>query len=250
MKTFIATVCQCNTVICIQNAYKINFVYIRGNAENDWNSSVVRLSPSKAIIGFPKISDYFHCRKCRFPDVGHRRKCQGFCAFRLKHALHNSLSMYFHQLTNIGTINGLMLVFHHYRAGTYIYTFWAVIGRYCHSSADAGTISIHFGNKMNDNARSNLPGLPLSFWWLRTLFLSYSIIISHFLFYVRVYEHIRISLNIIFSIINSWHITYLHCWCFCVLTGVEPGPFILRHQHSTPRLQGTCEGGILVSPRR
>ena len=37
---------------------------------------------------------------------------------------------------------------------------------------------------------------------------------------------------------------------FCVLTGVEPGPFILRCQHSTPRLQGACEGRILVSPRR
>ena len=76
-------------------------IYRRGNVENDWNSSVVRRSPSKAIIGFPIISDYFQCRKCRFPDVGPRRKCQGFCAlksseFRLKHALRNSLSMYFH----------------------------------------------------------------------------------------------------------------------------------------------------------
>ena len=110
-------------------------IYRRGNVENDWNSSVVRRSPSKAIIGFPIISDYFQCRKYRFPDVGHRRKCQGFCAlesseFRLKHALRNSLSMYFHELTNIGTINGLTLVFHHYRARSYIYTFWAVIGRY------------------------------------------------------------------------------------------------------------------------
>ena len=64
------------------------------------------------------------------------------------------------------------------------------------------------------------------------------------------YEHIRISLNIIYSIIISCHITYLHCWFFCVLTGVEPGPLILRRQHSTPRLQGACEGGILVNPRR
>ena len=36
---------------------------------------------------------------------------------------------------------------------------------------------------------------------------------------------------------------------FVLLTGVEPGPFILRHQHSTPRLQGACACGILVSPR-
>ena len=75
--------------------------YRRGNVENDWNSSVVHRSPSKAIIGFPIIFQYFQCRKYRFPDVGHRRKCQGFCAlksseFRLKHALRNSLSMYFH----------------------------------------------------------------------------------------------------------------------------------------------------------
>ena len=76
-------------------------IYRRGNVENDWNSSVVRRSPSKAIIGFPIISDYFQCPKCRFPDVFPRRKCQGFCAlksseFQLKHALCNSLSMYFH----------------------------------------------------------------------------------------------------------------------------------------------------------
>ena len=37
---------------------------------------------------------------------------------------------------------------------------------------------------------------------------------------------------------------------FVLLTGFEPGPFILRRQHSTPRLQDACEGGILVSPRR
>ena len=30
-------------------------IYRRGNVENDWNSSVVRRSPSKAIIGFPII---------------------------------------------------------------------------------------------------------------------------------------------------------------------------------------------------
>ena len=75
-------------------------IYRRGNVENDWNSSVVRRSPSKAIIGFPIISDYFQCRKCRFPDDGPRRKCQGFWALKSsefrKHALRNSLSMYFH----------------------------------------------------------------------------------------------------------------------------------------------------------
>ena len=63
------------------------------------------------------------------------------------------------------------------------------------------------------------------------------------------YEHIKILL-IIYSIINSCHITYLHCWCFCVLTGVEPGLFILRRQHSTPRLEGAWEGGFFLSPRR
>ena len=30
-------------------------IYRRGNVENDWNSSVVRRWPSKAIIGFPII---------------------------------------------------------------------------------------------------------------------------------------------------------------------------------------------------
>ena len=33
---------------------------------------------------------------------------------------------------------------------------------------------------------------------------------------------------------------------FVLLTGVEPGPFILRRQHSTPRLQGACTCEILV----
>ena len=37
---------------------------------------------------------------------------------------------------------------------------------------------------------------------------------------------------------------------FVLLTGVEPGQFILRRQHSTLRLQGACVCGILVSPRR
>ena len=37
---------------------------------------------------------------------------------------------------------------------------------------------------------------------------------------------------------------------FVVLTGFEPGPFILQRQHCTPRLQGACACGILVSPRR
>ena len=36
---------------------------------------------------------------------------------------------------------------------------------------------------------------------------------------------------------------------FVLLTGFEPGPFILRRQHSTHRLQGACVCGILVSPR-
>ena len=37
-------------------------IYRRGIVENDWNSSVVRRSPSKAIIVFPIISYYFQCR--------------------------------------------------------------------------------------------------------------------------------------------------------------------------------------------
>ena len=34
---------------------------------------------------------------------------------------------------------------------------------------------------------------------------------------------------------------------FVLLTGFEPGLFILQRQHSTPRLQGACAYGILVS---
>ena len=41
-------------------------IYCRGNVENNWNSSVVRRSPSKAIIGFPVISDYFQCQMLAF----------------------------------------------------------------------------------------------------------------------------------------------------------------------------------------
>ena len=82
----------------------------------EWLEFIGRLS--KAIIGFPIISNYFQCRKCHFPDVGPHRKCQGFCAlksseFRLKHALRNSLSMYFHYLTNVGIINGLSRTYTH-----------------------------------------------------------------------------------------------------------------------------------------
>ena len=81
-----------------------------------------------------------------------------------------------------------------------------------HSSADAGTISSHFRNKMNDNARSN-PGSSFIFLMAsHTIYVVFYIIIS--LFYSMLYEHIRII------------------------------------QHSTPRLQGACEGGIMVSPRR
>ena len=55
----------------------------------------------RLIISFPIVCDYFQWRKCRFPNVGPRRKCHGFCAlksseFQLKHALRNFLSMYFH----------------------------------------------------------------------------------------------------------------------------------------------------------
>ena len=123
-----------------------------------------------------------------------------------------------------------------YNAGSAAFLMLAIVG-------NARPISSHFWNKMNDNARSN--------HWSSFIFLMTShtifVVFNHFL-YSMLYEHIRISLNIIYSIINSCHITYLHCWCFCVLTGVEPGPFILRSQHSTPTLQGACEGGILVSP--
>ena len=61
--------------------------------------SSVDLRRRTTEIGFPIISDYFQCQKYRFRDVGHRRKCQGFCALKsseLKHALRNYLSMYFH----------------------------------------------------------------------------------------------------------------------------------------------------------
>ena len=34
-------------------------IYRRGNVENDWNSSVVRRSPSKAIIGSSSVFQSF-----------------------------------------------------------------------------------------------------------------------------------------------------------------------------------------------
>ena len=113
-------------------------------------------------------------------------------------------------LTNIGTINRLTLVFHHYRARTYIYTHLvpslADIGD---SSADAGTISSHFLNKMNDNARSNPESSFIFLMTLHTIFVVFYYYITFF--HSMLHEHIRISLNIIYSIINSCHITYLHC---------------------------------------
>ena len=45
-------------------------IYRRGNVVDHWNSSVARRSPLKAILGFPSISNHFHYRKCRFPDIG------------------------------------------------------------------------------------------------------------------------------------------------------------------------------------
>ena len=42
-------------------------IYRRGNVENDWNSSVVRRSPSKAIIG--SSSAFQHFRLFPMPEV-------------------------------------------------------------------------------------------------------------------------------------------------------------------------------------
>ena len=99
-----------------------------------------------------------------------------------------------------------------------------------HSSADAGTIYSIFVRKWmttHDQIRV--------FIYLFNDFAHFfcRVLLLYNIFYSTLYEHIRFSLNIIYSIINLCHITYLHCWCFCVLTGIEPRPFILRCQNFT-----------------
>ena len=117
-----------------------------------------------------------------------------------------------------------------------------------HSSADEGTISSHFWKKMNDNARSN-PGSSFIFLMiLHTVFVVFYYYITFFILcYMNILEfHSIVYTQLLFAVILLTSTIDV----FVLLTGFEPGPFILRCQHSTPRLQGACACGILVSPRR
>ena len=119
--------------------------------------------------------------------------------------------------------------------------------KYWHSSADAVTISSHFWKKMNDNARSN-PGSSFIFLMtLHTIFVIFYYYITIFiLFYMIILEfHSILYTKLLIPVISLTSLLM-----FCVLSGVEPGPFILRCQHSTCRLLGFCKDGILASPRR
>ena len=88
-----------------------------------------------------------------------------------------------------------MLVFHHYRSRTYIHSEPSVadIG---HSSADAGTISSHFWNKMNDNARSN-PGS--SFFFLMSLHNIHVIFYYYITFFILCYMNILEFCSILYT---------------------------------------------------
>ena len=56
-------------------------------------------------------------------------------------------------------------------------------------------------------------------------------------FYCMLYEHIWNLLNIFHTITNSYHILLTSTVdLFVLLTGFEPGRFILRCRHFTPRL--------------
>ena len=95
-----------------------------------------------------------------------------------------------------------------------------------HSSADAGTISSHFLNKMNDNAQSN-PGS--SFIFLMTSHTIFVVFYYYIIFFILCYMNILEFHSILYTqlliIVILLTSTVDH---FCVLTGVEPGPFILR----------------------
>ena len=143
-----------------------------------------------------------------------------------------------HWITGISSPNNLF-------PAVVIYIELADIGR---SSADAGTISSHFWKKMNDNERLN-PGSSFIFLMiLHTVFVVFYYYITFFIlcymnileFHSILYAQLLIPAILLTSTVDV----------FVLLTGVEPGQFILRRQHSTPRLQGACACGFLVSPRR
>ena len=117
-----------------------------------------------------------------------------------------------------------------------------------HSSADAGIISSHFWKKMNYNARSNPRSLFIFLMTSHTIFVVFYYYIYFFIlcymnileFHSILYTQLLIPVILLTSTVDI----------FVLLTGLEPRPFILRRQHSTPRLQVACACGILVSPRR
>ena len=117
-----------------------------------------------------------------------------------------------------------------------------------HSSADVGTISSYFWKKMNDSARSNPAS---SFIFLMTLHAIFSVFYYYNTFFILCYMNISEFHSILYTqLLIPVILLTSTVDVFVLLTGFEPGPFILRRQHSTPRQQGACTCGILVSPRR
>ena len=101
---------------------------------------------------------------------------------------------------------------------------------------------------MNDNARSN-PGS--SFIFLMTSHTIFVIFYYYITFFIVCYMNILEFHSILYTQLLIPVILLTSAVDVLVLlTGFELGPFILRRQHSTPRLQGACACRILVSPRR
>ena len=140
------------------------------------------------------------------------------------------------------------MVFYHYRARTYIHihseSLLADIG---HSSADAGTISRHFLKKLNNNARSNLGS---SFIFLMTSHTIFVVFYYYMTFFILCYMNILEFHWILYTqllipvILLTFTVDVFVCWLESNLGICSATPTLF------PRLQGACEGGILVSPRR
>ena len=145
--------------------------------------------PSISVEGYHRLSTHF--RLFPLPEVPLSRcwpssEMPGILCFKIvdipiiKHALRNSLIIY-------------ILSCH-----------WPILAT--RRPMPAQYLAI-FGRK-NDNARSN-PGS--SFIFLMTSHTIFVVFYYYITFFILLYEHIRISLSSIYSIINSCHITYLHC---------------------------------------
>ena len=89
---------------------------------------------------------------------------------------------------------------------------------------------------MNDDAQSNPESSFIFLMTLHTIFVIFYYYITIFIqcymniieFHSILYTQLLISVILLTSTVDV----------FVLLTGIEPGPFILRRQHSTHRLQG------------